>query len=212
MVVVGGGWAGFGAAHALARSGLAIDVTLLEANAAPGGLAAGWRSARGLPVEAGIHGFWRNYRNIDRLAKELRINPFTAYTPSALHTRRGLAVKAPVLGALPRLPAPLGTAVWPTFLTVSLADQLTAGTLLPAFLDFDGSDASWRRYDKLTARELFSELSPVLYEEFIEPMLLVLPMCPGEDCSAAAVRALPCPFLSALNATFSMSTGALAPF
>lgn len=195
--MVGGGWAGFGAAHALMRSNLPLDVVLLEAAAEPGGLAAGWRSARGLPVEAGIHGFWRNYANIDRLVKELRIDPFTPYTPSALHTRRGLAVKAPVLGALPRLPAPLGTALWPTFNTISLADQLTAGTLLPAFFDFDGSDAAWRRWDGMTARELFRGLSPRLYEEFIEPMLLVLPMCPGEDCSAAAVRAPPAPLSSA---------------
>lgn len=29
-------------------------------------------------------------------------------------------------------------------------------------------------------------VSQRLYNEFLEPMLLVLPMCPGEDCSAAA--------------------------
>lgn len=29
-------------------------------------------------------------------------------------------------------------------------------------------------------------VSQRLYDEFLEPMLLVLPMCPGEDCSAAA--------------------------
>lgn len=29
-------------------------------------------------------------------------------------------------------------------------------------------------------------ISQRLYDEFLEPMLLVLPMCPGEDCSAAA--------------------------
>ena len=38
---------------------------------APGGLAAGWRTPGGRPVEAGIHGFWREYQNtfavLDRL-------------------------------------------------------------------------------------------------------------------------------------------------
>lgn len=36
--------------------------------------------------------------------------------------------------------------------------------------------------------QLFREagVSQRLYDEFLEPMLLVLPMCPGEDCSAAA--------------------------
>lgn len=29
-------------------------------------------------------------------------------------------------------------------------------------------------------------VSQRLYDGFLEPMLLVLPMCPGEDCSAAA--------------------------
>jgi hypothetical protein len=191
VVVVGGGWAGFGAAHALARARLDVDVTLLEASTAAGGLAAGWRSACGQPVEAGIHGFWRNYLNIDRLVgEELRLHPFTPYTPSALHTTSGLAVEAPVLGDLPRLPSPLGTALWPTFRTLSLAERATAASLLGAFADFDGTDAAWRRWDQTSARALFERVSPKLYEEFLEPMLLVLPMCPGEDCSAAAALSL----------------------
>lgn len=55
-VVVGGGWAGFGAAHALAKDG--FDVTLLDASLSPGGLSTGFRTAKGRPVEAGIKGFW----------------------------------------------------------------------------------------------------------------------------------------------------------
>lgn len=190
VVIVGGGWAGFGAADAIARARLPVDVTLLEAAAQPGGLAAGWRTAGGRAVEAGVHGFWRNYRNIDRVVGELGIEPFTPYTPSALYTRAGLSVVAPILGELPRLPAPLGTALWPEFKTMTRADQLTAAPLVAAFLDFDGSDRAWRRYDGMTARELFAPLSAALYSQFIEPMLLTLPMCPGEDCSAAAALSL----------------------
>ncbi|CAN0507846.1 unnamed protein product, partial [Laminaria digitata] len=52
IVVVGGGWAGFGAAKALTEAG-PYDVTLLDANPNPGGLSAGWRTASGRSVEAG---------------------------------------------------------------------------------------------------------------------------------------------------------------
>ncbi|CAN0157941.1 unnamed protein product [Discosporangium mesarthrocarpum] len=45
VIVVGGGWAGFGAASHLARSG--VKVTLLEAKPSAGGLAAGWETAKG---------------------------------------------------------------------------------------------------------------------------------------------------------------------
>ena len=45
MVVVGGGWAGFGAASHLAAAG--VNVTLLEAQPSAGGLAAGWKTDKG---------------------------------------------------------------------------------------------------------------------------------------------------------------------
>lgn len=45
VVVVGGGWAGFGAASQLASAG--VKVTLLEAQPSAGGLAAGWETAKG---------------------------------------------------------------------------------------------------------------------------------------------------------------------
>ncbi len=54
-------------------------------------------------------------------------------------------------------------------------------------LEFDNSDEAWRRYDKMTARELFREkgVSDRLYKEAFEPMLLVGLFAPGEQCSAA---------------------------
>ncbi|CAN0069146.1 unnamed protein product [Sphacelaria rigidula] len=70
-------------------------------------------------VEVGIHGFWRSYRNIDRLiTDELGLDSrriFTPYVRSALHTKDGLSVIAPILGDMPRLPAPLGPALYPMF-------------------------------------------------------------------------------------------------
>ena len=53
-VVVGGGWAGFGAAYALLKAG--VKVTVLDASETPGGLSSGWRTPGGRSVEAGIKG------------------------------------------------------------------------------------------------------------------------------------------------------------
>ena len=55
-VVVGGGWAGFGAAYALTKLG--VSVTVVDASPSPGGLSTGFRTAQGRPVEAGLKGFW----------------------------------------------------------------------------------------------------------------------------------------------------------
>lgn len=43
-------------------------------------------------------------------------------------------------------------------------------------------------YETVCFEQLFRNagVSQRLYDDFLEPMLLVLPMCPGEDCSAAA--------------------------
>jgi uncharacterized protein with NAD-binding domain and iron-sulfur cluster len=73
IVLIGGGWAGFATAYAImtginrAKLTENVNVILLEGAPRPGGLAAGWISARGRRVEAGIHGFWRCYENIEKL-------------------------------------------------------------------------------------------------------------------------------------------------
>jgi len=56
VVVIGVGWAGFGAAHALVKAG-GLDVLLLDTADNPGGLSVGWRTLAGRPVEAGIKGW-----------------------------------------------------------------------------------------------------------------------------------------------------------
>ncbi|MFM6138301.1 MAG: FAD-dependent oxidoreductase, partial [Sphaerospermopsis kisseleviana] len=65
---------------------------------------------------------------------------------------------------------------------------LSALPLLYSLIDFDNSDQAWKRYDYLTARELFKTfgVSARLYKEAFEPMLLVGLFAPGEQCSAAA--------------------------
>mmetsp|Transcript_20511 Transcript_20511/g.19840 ORF Transcript_20511/g.19840 Transcript_20511/m.19840 type:complete len:539 (+) Transcript_20511:101-1717(+) len=204
IVIIGGGWAGFSTAYGILRATNAagfdsskVSVTILEGTPRPGGLASGWKSANGKNVEAGIHGFWRCYDNIEKLVTEdLQLtgdrDPFTPWTPSALWTKGGLSVISPVFGDKPRLPTPLGTALFAEFKKVTNIDKVSAVPLALPWLDFDGSREAWLRYDKMTARELFGRfgMSSNLYKQFVLPLLLVLPMCPGEDCSAAAALSL----------------------
>ncbi len=186
VVVVGAGWAGLGATHHLAKQG--YEVTLLEAGSYPGGLVAGWKTTKGKSVEAGIHGFWYPYKNIFSLINELGINPFTTWTRSSQYSPAGLEVESPIFQDLPRLPTPLGTFLYTQFKRLPLVDRISALPLLYALIDFDNSDEAWRRYDCVTARELFKDfgVSARLYRESFEPMLLVGLFAPGEQCSAAA--------------------------
>ncbi|WP_088239663.1 hydroxysqualene dehydroxylase [Calothrix rhizosoleniae] len=186
VVVVGAGWAGLGATYHLAKQG--YDVSLLEAGSYPGGLVAGWKASGGRSVEAGIHGFWYPYRNIFALINELGISPFTTWTRSSQYSPVGLEVESPIFQNLPQLPTPLGTFIYTKFQRLPLSDRLSALPLLYSLLDFDNSDDAWRRYDYLTARELFKTfgVSARLYKEAFEPMLLVGLFAPGEQCSAAA--------------------------
>ena len=186
VVVVGAGWAGLGATYHLASQG--YDVTLLEAGAYPGGLVAGWKTAEGRAVEAGIHGFWYPYRNIFGLMDQLGLQPFTPWTKSSQYSPAGLEAESPIFQDQTRLPMPLGTFVYPRFPRLPFLDRLSAFSLLYAVVDFDNSDAAWQRYDGVTARELFRQfgVSARLYRDAFEPMLLVGLFAPGEQCSAAA--------------------------
>lgn len=53
---MGGGWAGFAAALALAKAG--AEVTLLDASETPGGLSSAFTTPGGQMVEPGMKGFW----------------------------------------------------------------------------------------------------------------------------------------------------------
>ncbi|MEM7554328.1 MAG: FAD-dependent oxidoreductase [Cyanobacteria bacterium P01_A01_bin.84] len=186
VVVVGAGWAGLGAAYHLATQG--YSVTLLEAGSYPGGLVAGWKTASGRSVEAGIHGFWYPYKNIFSLVNHLEINPFTTWTRSSQYSPAGLEVESPIFQDLPPLPTPLGTFVYTQFQRLPLFERLSALPLLYTVIDFDNSDDAWKRYDKVSARELFKQfgVSARLYRDAFEAMLLVGLFAPGEQCSAAA--------------------------
>ncbi|NES74541.1 MULTISPECIES: FAD-dependent oxidoreductase [Okeania] len=186
IVVVGAGWAGLGATHHLAKNG--YDVTLLEAGPYPGGLVAGWKTPGGRSVEVGIHGFWYPYHNIFSLVKKLNLDPFTPWTRSAQYSPAGLEVESPIFQDLPPFPTPLGTFIYTQFKRLPLSDRLSALPLLYSVIDFDNSDEAWRRYDAVTARELFKQygVTKRLYDDAFNAMLLVGLFAPGEQCSAAA--------------------------
>ncbi|CAN0298976.1 unnamed protein product, partial [Hapterophycus canaliculatus] len=158
--VWGGVWAGFGAAKALTEAGEgSYDVTLLDASPNPGGLSAGWRTAGGRAVEAGIKGFWWSYPNIyDLVERELKIDkPFTDWTRSSFFSPDGLQVEAPVLNRKQSYPSPLGLFLHTRdlFTSLPLADRSSMIPLLYAILDFERDEETYREYDKMTARELF---------------------------------------------------------
>lgn len=204
VIVVGAGWAGLGATYHLAQQG--YQVTLLEASPYAGGLVAGWQTAQARPVEAGIHGFWYPYQNIFQLVKTLGLKPFTPWTQSAQYSPQGLEVESPIFQDQPLLPTPLGTFLYPQFRRLPFLDRLSALPLLYSLIDFDNSDQAWRRYDSITARELFKQygVSARLYNEAFNPMLLVGLFAPGEQCSAAAALGMLYYFILAHQPNFDV--------
>lgn len=72
---------------------------------------------------------------------------------------------------------------------VSLADQLSMFNMLLPVVDFNSDPETYRRYDQMTARELFNRtgISESLYREFLKPLLLVGLFAPPEEISAASM-------------------------
>ncbi|KAL6651195.1 hypothetical protein ACP70R_010120 [Stipagrostis hirtigluma subsp. patula] len=173
VAVAGAGWAGLAAAHHLVKQG--YDVTLLGAESGP-------------TEEVGLRGFWYPYRNIFALVDELGISPFTGWNKAAYYSPEGLAVEFPIFHNQSRLPAPLGVFAYPEFPNLPLIDRLTSIPVIAAVIDFDNTDTAWRKYDAVTARELFKMYgcSQRLYKEVFEPAIQAALFAPGEQCSAAA--------------------------
>ncbi|KAA0045754.1 phytoene dehydrogenase-like isoform X1 [Cucumis melo var. makuwa] len=175
VVVVGSGWAGLAAANHLCNQG--FDTTVLEPS----------NNFGGADIH-GIRGYWRPYKNIFGLVDELGIAPFTNWTAPAHYSVDGLEVKFPLFQDLPQLPTPLGTLIYPEFPQLPLLDRLTSLLLMAAVIDFDNTDTAWRKYDSITARELFRQFScsGKLYSSILNPLLQVGLYAPAEQCSAAA--------------------------
>lgn len=206
VAIVGAGWAGLGAAHHLSQQ-KNLDVVLIDSAASVGGLVAGWKTSKGRDVEVGIHGMWRPYFNLFHLVhRELGLQPFTDWTRSSQRSPKGKVVESPIFNDLPRLPSPLGTFVYTKFLDLPLVDRLSALPLLEAVVQWDNSDEAWRKFDKMSAKELFKYYgcSERVYKEAFEPMLLVGLFAPGEQCSAAGALGMLYFFILAHQADFDV--------
>ena len=192
VVVIGGGWAGWGAAKSLCEAG--VGVTLIDGLADPTG-SKPITTKSGKPFEAGTRGFWKDYPNINSLAKELGIkNVFTDFTTSALWSPNGLEATAPVFGGSPQWPSPLGQAIATisNFKHLPVLDRLSITGLLYAMLDFNRSDKVFKKYDNITAQALFKRLkiSDRMIDNFLRPILLVGLFKPPEEVSAAVMMEL----------------------
>jgi len=192
VVVIGAGWAGWGAAKALCEAG--VRVTLLDGLADPTG-ATPLTTASGKPFEAGTRGFWKDYPNINALTAELGLSDvFTEFTTSAFWSPQGLEATAPVFGEGPQLPSPLGQAFATinNFKRLPVADRLSIAGLLVAMLDLHRNQAVYEQYDRIDALTLFQQLriSDRMINEFLRPILLVGLFKPPEELSAAVTMEL----------------------
>ena len=194
VVVIGAGWGGLAAAKSLCEAG--CSVTLIDAIDDPTG-ATPMVTKSGKPFEPGTRGFWKDYPNIEAMARELGISDddaFTEFTPSAFWSPDGLEATAPVFGDSLALPSPLGQvfATFDNFKRLPLADRASMVGLLYAMLDLNRDEATFEAYDRLTAHELFIRmgLSKRLVDDFIRPTLLVGLFKPPEELSAAVVMEL----------------------
>ena len=194
VVVIGAGWGGLAAAKSLCEAG--CSVTLIDAIDDPTG-ATPMLTKSGKPFEPGTRGFWKDYPNIEAMARELGISEddaFTEFTPSAFWSPDGLEATAPVFGDSLALPSPLGQvfATFDNFKRLPLADRASMVGLLYAMLDLNRDEATFEAYDRLTAHELFIRmgLSKRLVDDFIRPTLLVGLFKPPEELSAAVVMEL----------------------
>ena len=192
VVVIGAGWAGWGAAKALCETG--VRVTLIDGMPDPTG-SEPVTTASGKPFEAGTRGFWKDYPNINALTAELGLsNVFTEFTTSAFWSPEGLEATAPVFGDAASLPSPLGQAFATVnnFKRLPVQDRLSIAGLLYAILDLNRSEAVYRKYDAISALTLFQQLriSNRMIDDFLRPILLVGLFKPPEELSAAVTMEL----------------------
>lgn len=192
VVVIGAGWAGWGAAKSLCQAG--VRVTLIDGVKDPTG-STPLTTPSGKPFDAGTRGFWKDYPNINALTEELQLGEiFTEFTTSAFWSPDGLEATAPVFGDGPQLPSPLGQAfaTFNNFKRLPVADRLSIAGLLVAMLDLNRNDAVYQQYDGIDALTLFKQLriSDRMINEFLRPILLVGLFKPPEELSAAVTMEL----------------------
>lgn len=134
VVVVGAGVAGLSAAVELARAGAAV--TLVEASPYAGGrfstvgtMSFEWqRRTFEFPIDHGLHGFWRQYRNLNALLDRVGVGGRVPVRAQELVLQRGDRTVAVEVGArvrnsaLPDLFAPLSLLGSPELALATLRD------------------------------------------------------------------------------------------
>ena len=122
---------------------------------------------------------------------------FTDYTTSAMYGPDGLEATAPVFGEdsfASQLPSPIGqvAATFSNFKRIPYQDLLSFAGLLAAMVDMRRDEATFEKYDRMTAHELFIKfgLSKRLVDDFLRPTLLVGLFKPPEELSAAVTMEL----------------------
>jgi uncharacterized protein with NAD-binding domain and iron-sulfur cluster len=144
----------------------------------------------GKPCEAGIHGFWDEYKNIFNLVDELKLSedPFTGYALQGQYSPRGLEAVWPVYRNEPQLPTGLGQALFTRFTKLPITDLVTAVPLVAAFNELLTGEDAYARFDRMSFEDLCKKMgvSRRLYAEVFEPMILTGLFAPGAQCSAAA--------------------------
>jgi uncharacterized protein with NAD-binding domain and iron-sulfur cluster len=193
VAVVGSGFGGWGAVKALVEGGI-DEVVLLDSLPDPAGNQP-YLTPTGKPFEPGHKGFWKDYPNIYSYVEKLKIdNIFSPCTNSSFYSPYGLEATAPVFGDSVELPSPLGQvfASAQLFERLPLSDRASMIGLLYAMIDFDRDEETFKKYDRMTAHELFLrfKLSKRLVDDFIRPTLLVGLFKPPEELSAAVTMEL----------------------
>mmetsp|Transcript_35297 Transcript_35297/g.82467 ORF Transcript_35297/g.82467 Transcript_35297/m.82467 type:complete len:595 (+) Transcript_35297:65-1849(+) len=213
VVVIGAGWGGWAAAKALCENGCAV--TLLDGVPDPSGTRP-MLTPTGKPFEVGQRGFWNDYPNVEALLAEKNVpidEVLTDFTGAAFWGANGLEATAPVMsapeyGQYLQLPSPLGQALaaFPGMARLPITDAVTMAGLLYAILDFDRDEATFEKYDRMTAHDLFIRmgLSKRLIDDFIRPTLLVGIFKPPEEVSAAVALELLYFFVLAHQTSFDV--------
>lgn len=198
VIVIGAGWAGFGAAKALCDNN--CRVTLFDTLPDPSGESP-FLSPTGKPFEAGTRGFWKDYPNIEHLVlnelKQVEAEVFTPFTNSSFYSPFGLEATAPVFSDNKKylqLPSPIGQVLASAalFERIPIADRASMIGLMYAILDVARDEETMAAYDRMSAHDLFIKMkvSKRLVEDFIKPTLLVGLFKPPEELSALVVMEL----------------------
>ncbi len=184
VAVIGAGPAGLSAAMALSHRG--IPVVLFERSSRVGGKVNSHRE-NGFSLEHGVHGWWRNYLNFDRLLRQSGVEP-----DDALREANGSAVVMPGGERYPlrmlkrRVPSPLHLMIQTLSAGhVPVWDVLRSFRFFIHLLAFD--DCDYERYDGISFQQLMDHcrVPPRVQQLVLEPFILSFDFAKPDRVSAA---------------------------